>query len=176
MNRKNIFKTGLGFGIVMAIFFILQDVFTNDNLTSEEILKSIASGIIGGIVAGSLFGWLMGLFGKSKFINETTMIDTDPGEEILFQTAANHFKGLEGVGGKLYLTNKRLIFKSHQLNIQNHQLSISLPEIEAAGRYKTLGLVNNGLAITTKQNTTEKFVVDQVEEWLKHLTGRKNGL
>ena len=160
----------------MTIFFILQDVLTNENLTSKEMLKFVVSGIIGGIVAGSLFGWLMGLFGRSKFIDRTTRIDTDPGEEILFQTAANYFKGVEAVGGKLFLTNKRLIFKSHKLNIQNHQLSISLPDIESTGRYKTLGLVNNGLAITSKQNTTEKFVVDQVEEWLQHLPGFKNSL
>ncbi len=173
---KKIFKAGLGFGIVMAIFFILQDVLTNENFTSKEILKSVVLGIIGGAVAGSLFGWLMGLFSKSKFVQKTTRVDTGPGEEILFQTAANHFKGVEAVGGKLFLTNKRLIFKSHKLNIQNHQLSISLPDIDRNDRYKTLGLVNNGQAITTKQNVTEKFVVDRVEEWLQHLAGSKNSL
>lgn len=113
---------------------------------------------------------------NQKFVSETTKIDTEPDENILFQTPANHFKGAEGVGGKLYLTSKHLIFKSHKLNIQNHQLSINLTDIYHVDRYKTLGLINKGLSIITKQNTTEKFVVEQVNEWQRQLAYRKNGL
>jgi len=176
MNKRNRFRAGLSFGIGMTVFFILQNLLTNDNQTSKEIIKSVISGTIAGIISGFLFGWLMGLFSKSKFVKETTNVDTNPDEDILFQTPANHFIGVEGVGGKLYLTTKRLIFKSHKLNIQNHELSISLENINSADSYKILGVVNNGLAIITKQNTTEKFVVEQVDEWLKQLANRKNGL
>lgn len=118
---------------------------------------------------------MTGLFAKSKFVSQTTKIDIDPDENIMFETPANHFKGIEGVGGRLYLTNRRLIFKSHKLNIQNHQLSIDLSDIKHVDRYKTLGLVNNGLVITIITDKTEKFVVEKVEEWVKLLT-EKNGL
>lgn len=176
MNKKNRFKAGLIFGIVMAVFFILQNLLANDYNTSKEITASVVSGLIIGVISGLLFGWLMGLFINSKFVKKTTKVDTEPGENILFQTPANHFKGIEGVGGKLYLTNKRLIFKSHKLNIQNHQLSIELTDINNVGRYKTLGLMNNGLSIMTNQNKTEKFVVEQVDEWIKLLADRKDGI
>jgi hypothetical protein len=169
MNKKNRFKAGLRFGIVMTVFFILLNLLTNDNHTFKEILGSVASGIIAGLISGFLFGWIMGLFIKSKFVKETTKIETGHDEKILFQTPANHFKGIEAVGGKLYLTNDRLIFKSHKLNIQNHQLSITLAAINTFERYKILGVVNNGLSIITNHNTTEKFVVEQVEEWVKQL-------
>lgn len=102
-------------------------------------------------------------------------IDTQADETILFDTGANHFKGAEGVGGKLYLTTKRLVFKSHKFNIQNHELSISLSDIDKVDRYKTLGLVNNGLSVKTVDNKTEKFVVQKIDEWLNQLT-EKNGL
>lgn len=39
-------------------------------------------------------------------------------EKIVRRNRANHIKPLEGVGGKLFLTNFRLIFKSHFFNIQ----------------------------------------------------------
>ncbi|ANE53547.1 hypothetical protein SY85_16480 [Flavisolibacter tropicus] len=94
---------------------------------------------------------------------------------MLFETGANHFKGAEGVGGKLYLTNKRLVFKSHKYNIQNHELSMRLSDIDKADRYKTLGIVNNGLAVTTAGGTIEKFVVQQPDQWLSQLT-EKSGL
>lgn len=172
MNKINRFKAGLGFGIAMAIYFIISRLWINDIHTSTEILKSVVTGVIAGAVSGFLFGWMIGLFAKSKFVKESVNIETITGEDILFETPANHFKGLEGVGGKLYLTNKRVIFKSHKLNLQNHQLSINLSDISGAERYKTLGIINNGLAINTRENTTEKFVVESAEEWIKQLANK----
>lgn len=174
MNKKNKYKAGLSFGIGMTVFFILQNFLTNDNHSAKEITKSIVSGSIAGVVSGVLFGWLMGLFSKSKLVNDTSKIDTEPDEAILFQTPANHFRGIEGVGGKLYLTTERLIFKSHKFNIQNHQLSINLTDINHVNRFKTLGVVNNGLSIITNQKTKEKFVVEQVNEWVNRLTNREH--
>ena len=176
MNKRNRFRAGLSFGIGMTVFFILENLLTNDTHTSKEIIKIVVSGLIEGVISGVLFGWIIGLFGKSKFVNETTKVDTEPGENISFQTPANHFKGIEAVGGKLYLTNKRLIFKSHKLNIQNHQLDINLTEINSVGRYNTLGVIDNGLSVITNQNKTEKFVVEQVDEWVTQLKDKKNGL
>jgi len=175
MNKKNRFRAGLSFGIGMTVFFILQNLVTNDNQTTNQVLKSIVAGLVAGAIAGVLFGWLIGLFSKSKFVSQTTRIDTEQGENILFETPANHFKGIEGVGGKLFLTDKRIVFKSHKLNIQNHQLSIPLTDVNNVGRYKTLGMINNGLSITTVNDKTEKFVVEQVEDWVTFLT-KKNDL
>ena len=140
---------------------------SHSNLTIKEITISIISGLIGGTLSEFLFRWTMGLLGKHSM--KDIKLDTEPDERILFDTGANHLKGVEGVGGKLYLTNKRLVFKSHKFNIQNHLLSINLSDIYKIERHKTLGLVNNGLTLTTKQNKTEKFAVQQIDEWLNEL-------
>ena len=175
MNIKAKFKSGLSFGIAMATLFILDGLFAQDDLTTKRVVIIILSACLGGAVAGLLFGWLIGVFTTSKFVTNTTKIDVDSDENILFETGANHFKGVEGVGGKLYLTNKRLVFKSHRLNIQNHLLSINSDDIKDVDSYKTLGLLNNGLSITTLSEKTEKFVVEKVEEWVK-LLKEKNDL
>ena len=175
MDKKAKIKAGLFFGTTMTIFFVLQNLLTHSNLTAKDITISIGSGVFGGALSGLLFGWLMGLFANSKRLTKDTKIDIQTDEIILFETGANHFKGAEGVGGKLYLTNNRLVFKSHKFNIQNHELSINLPDIDKVDRYKTLGLANNGLSVTTIDNKTEKFVVQQIDEWLNQLT-EKNGL
>jgi phosphate/sulfate permease len=174
MKKTNRFRAGLIFGISMAIFNVGWNLVIDNNYTSEHLIKLIVSGLIGGAIAGLLFGWLIGIFLKSKIINTTSKIETESDESVLFETPANHFKGIEAVGGRLYLTNKRLIFKSHKLNIQVHELSIDLGEIKSADRHKTLGLVNNGLSITTSQSVTEKFVVEQVEEWVNLLTVKRS--
>jgi hypothetical protein len=170
MDKKIKIKAGLIFGFAMTIFFILQDLLTHDNLTTKNIIIFIVSGLFGGALAGLLFGWLMSLVVNSKFLTQRTKINIEPNETILFETSANHFKGAEAVGGKLYLTNKRLVFKSHKFNIQNHELSISLSDIDKVDRYKTLGLVNNSLLITTTDGKIEKFVVQQPNEWVNYLT------
>ena len=175
MDKKNKIKAGIIFGIVSTIFFILQDLLTHENLTTKSIIIFIISALVGGALAGLLFGWLMGLFANSKLFTQGTKIDTEPGETILFETGANHFKGIEAVGGKLYLTTRRLVFKSHKFNIQNHELSMRLSDIEKVDRYKTAGIVNNGLAVTTTRGVIEKFVVQQPDQWLSLLT-EKNGL
>lgn len=169
MDKKKRFRSGLGFGVAMAVYFTLQNIWSAEELGSNTVFKAIAVGLVSGAVAGLLFGWLMGLFAKSKFVTQSTRIETEPGETILFESPANHFKGIEGVGGKLYLTNRRLVFKSHKLNIQAHELAINLADIRDAKRHKSLGIVNNGLSILTSTNVTEKFVVEQAGEWVKQL-------
>lgn len=167
MDKKTKINAGLFFGIAMAIYFILHDLLTHSDLTTKDVIISILSGLFGGALNGLLFGWLMGLFAKR--LTKDIKIDTKADEIILFDTGANHFKGAEAVGGKLYLTNKRLVFKSHKFNIQNHELSINLSDIYKVDRYKTLGLVNNGLSVATDGNKKEKFVVQQIDEWLNQL-------
>src|SRR5690242_11829987 len=149
MDKKAKIRSGLFFGVAMTIFFIVQDLLTHSHLTAKDVIISIISALIGGALSGLLFGWLLGLFINSRLWTKGTKIDTDADETILFDTGANHFKGAEAVGGKLYLTNKRLVFKSHKFNIQNHELSINLFDIDKFDRYKTLGLVNNGLSVAT---------------------------
>jgi len=175
MDKKSKIKTGLIFGIAMTAFFILQDLLTHDDLSTKNVIISIFSGLFGGVLAGLLFGWLMGWFSNSKFFTKGTKIDIAIDENILFETPANHFKGVEAVGGKLYLTNQRLVFKSHKLNIQRHQLIMNISDIQKVSRYRTMGLVDNGLSVTTINGSTDKFVVQQADEWFIYLTD-KNGL
>lgn len=168
MKKFNL-KSAIAFGIGLSIMFIIQNLWTSEPYTTELVLRAIFDGIIPGIISGFLFGLLTGWFASSKSVTSATKIDLHAGEDIVFQTGANHFKGMEGVGGRLYLTNKRLAFKSHKLNVQIHELSIPLTDVLQVERYKSLGLINNGLAVTTHVRT-EKFVVETPEVWLEKLT------
>ena len=171
MNSK--VKPGVFFGVIMSVSFIVENLLVHDNPTSKEILRFVISGLVGGIISGLFFGyftsWFLKKFTNSKFVNDTTKIELDSDEKIIFQSGANHFKGLEAVGGKLYLTNKRLVFKSHKLNVQNHELTINLSDISKRESFKPLRLTNNGLCILTAKNTREKFVVEKREQWLSFL-------
>ena len=175
MDKKNQIKAGVIFGSVMTVFFLLQTLFTSHDLDTKHVLIHVIAAVFWGATVGFLYAWSVGKFARSGLIDKQTRITTEPGETILFDTLANHFKSIEGVGGKLYLTNKRLVFKSHKINFQKHQLSINLSDIQKVDRYRPLGIANNGLLIKTANNKTEKFVVEQREEWMDQLT-KKNTL
>ena len=174
MNKRNQIRPGLIFGITIALIFILQDILRHGDLSTKNIIMVIASSLFGGAIGGIIFGWMLGAWTDSRFLLKGAHIAIDANETIIFTTGANHIQGVEGVGGKLYLTNKRLIFQSHNFNIQNHEFSIRLSEIEKVKRYDTFGIVNNGLMVTTVHNSIEKFVVQEPEEWLNHFNKKKS--
>ena len=80
-------------------------------------------------------------------------------EQLYFNKLANLFRGHEAVGGKLKITNKRLVFKSHSLNIQTGITEIYIEEIIEVKKRNTLGLVPNGMSIIVKDRTEYRFVI-----------------
>jgi hypothetical protein len=101
-------------------------------------------------------------------------VDIESGEQVVKEAGANHFKGLEGVGGKLVLTDKRLIFKSHKYNVQNHQDTYGLNQIDTVLKTKTLNTISNGLTIGLRDQRTERFVIDRPEEWVECIERQKS--
>lgn len=85
--------------------------------------------------------------------------------KLILSAPANHFKGIESVGGNLHLYEDRLQFQSHGFNIQNQMTMIPLEQIAEVGFYNTLGLIPNGLKVITKEGKTEKFVIGKRKIW-----------
>jgi len=52
------------------------------------------------------------------------------GETIIKEGLGNLQRGIETVGGKLYLTNRRLIFEAHSFNIQSGTSEIPLSFVQ----------------------------------------------
>jgi hypothetical protein len=169
MDTKSKRNVAIGLGLPMSLLFIVQHLLMEENPTTTMIISSIVAGLVMGGLSGLLSSWLLARFLKSKFVADGTKMKPEPGETVLFETPANHLKGIKGAGGKLYVTDRRLLFKPHKLNVENHVFELGLTEIKNVSRYKTLGFVDNGLSIATIDNTTERFVVEQVDQWIKHL-------
>jgi len=159
-NIKNVFLTGVAFGIGMAIFFSFE--------------TGIKHGIIAGAIAGILFGIVVSIFmahQTKKFQKNRPIIEN---ENIIKDGPANHFKKIEGVGGWIYLTDKKFIFKSHSFNIQRHESVIPIQEIKEAKAVLTMGLIPNGLQIITVNGNRERFVVNGRKDWVNKITELKN--
>lgn len=159
--------TALTFGVP---WIILMVVF-NSIIKGEFTLGILVSTTIGGLVAGLLFALTMQY--AAKGLVKKVVMNVADDEQIIKEGSANHFKGREGVGGKLVLTNRRLIFKSHQFNMQNHQQTFNLDQIEGVRTTKTLKILENGLTLDLVNNVSHKFIVDEPTDWVDKISNQR---
>lgn len=80
------------------------------------------------------------------------------GEQVELQKVATHFMGIEAVGGKVFVTNMRVVFKTHDMNIQSTELSIPFSEIKSVEYRNTAGMIPNGMKIVLKTGEEKKFI------------------
>jgi hypothetical protein len=95
-------------------------------------------------------------------------------EAVLKQGGASHFKGIEAVGGKLFLTDSRLVFKSHRFNIQVHQEAYPLVDIIAVEPRRGLSLVGDGLSVMLSDGREERFVVFGRRDWITQILAARD--
>ena len=134
-------------------------------------ISILLSTAVAGLVAGLIFSFIIDY--SATRLYKKNIVSIDEGETVIKEGGANHFKGSAGVGGKFVLTNKRLIFKSHKSNLQNHQETYDLSQLVSARATKTLNLFNNGLTIELTDNEIHKFVVDEPDKWVSALDQQK---
>jgi len=86
--------------------------------------------------------------------------------------AANFFRGVESVGGKIYFDETGFTFKSHRFNLQKGETRIDYPSIILIKRRNTLGIVPNGISVFTEGGFEHKFVINNREEVIEFLTAQ----
>ena len=99
-----------------------------------------------------------------------TEIEMMNGETIIKEGAANLQKNIETVGGNLRLTNRRLVFKAHKLNVQGGVTELDLADVQSCRPCwtKFLGLIPmfpNSLAVYTKHGKEYRFVLFNRHAW-----------
>ena len=97
-------------------------------------------------------------------------IELRPTERLIKEGGASLQRGLETVGGRLFLTNTRLFFQSHALNVQTGPTEIGLAQVRGTERRfsKFLGLVPlfpNSLAVLTASGAEYSFILFGRADW-----------
>lgn len=169
-TMKSALVSGSAFGAGCVI--ILSPGFVILAVVGHPIVSVALAGFIFAIT-GLPFGVAMALFGAYQRKRFLAMDLVPSHETLIHQGAANHFMGLEGVGGWLYLTDQALRFKSHQVNIQRHEVTIPVCEISEAIPCRTAGIFPNGLRVTTKDGRSERFVLNGRRKWSSAITRAK---
>lgn len=147
--------SGLVFGTIIGVYCYAT------NKKEIAIVLSIFC-----FIAFSILSYLR-IFSKIDFSEEFEKIDK---KSIIYSGLASHFKDNISVGGTLYLLENKIIFQTNAINfIKRHQKIIELNEIDKTDFRKTMGLINNGIFIKTKDNVMEEFVVNKRETWKEQI-------
>jgi hypothetical protein len=94
---------------------------------------------------------------------------------ILVTAGANLWRGAEAVGGRLTLRRAGLEFRAHVFSRQPEPLEIPVDEIVEVRRTRTMGIIPNGLAVTTKLGLEIRFVVGDRDRFIKEITKLTKG-
>lgn len=170
-------KVSLKFKVVTSILsgaFYTGALYLLNNYLDEPMYNSTTLAIQGvsfGLFFGFGFPFLMKKYGKKAISSagKSIEIKLSENEIVDYEGPANLFRGVESVGGKLFLTTKRVIFKSHKLNIQTGETDIEYSSISEVHPRKTGGIIDNGIRIKTHDGKDFDLVVNDRENWLAKL-------
>jgi hypothetical protein len=163
MFSKEFWTVAMGFGIPMCILMTLFMGFTG-----EFSLKILVANLIGYlIVGGPLFATTLVLFARYSFKKITISIPEN--ETLIKEYGANLFRGKEGVGGKIALTDKSILFKSHKVNIQRGETVVFMEDITGFEiNNRIFNLLNNEITLSTTDKDY-RFIIQEREEFVKEL-------
>ena len=95
-------------------------------------------------------------------------------EKILADKPANLYRGIEGVGGRIKVTIKSIIFTPHAFNIQKVVTEFHISSIKKIERANSLFFIKNKMIVILESGVVHKFVVsgresliDTIEEQMK---------
>lgn len=87
-----------------------------------------------------------------------------PGEEILQDVGANLKRGIEWAGGRLRITNQRLLFEAHLLNLQSQVAEIPLRNIRHVHKDSVLLGLRSIVVVEVENGPIYQFVVNNVPQ------------
>lgn len=169
LNWKYRIISAILIGLLYVGILMIFDYFSDEKLYSLNSL--IFQGIFFGVFMGLGFPYVTEKFGTrfTSQIGKNIKPELTQDENIEIEGPANLFRGMEGVGGKLFLTNKKVVFKSHKINIQKGQTDMLYENITEILKRKTAKLIDNGIRIKTNDGNKFDFVVNEREKWIEKL-------
>jgi hypothetical protein len=100
-----------------------------------------------------------------------------PGETLIREGGASLQRGVEVVGGRLFLTNQRLLFEPHAITFQRDAVETPLSDIEAlvplwTKLFGLLPIVPNVVGLKTFSGADLEFLVFSRKAWLEAIAGQ----
>lgn len=129
-----------------------------------QLLRGVVLFALGGVAFGTIMGGVLLLATRKARKDSAALLagaGLEPGERVLEDGPANRQQKV-AVGGWLYLTDRRLIFRPHGMNLGfGSPLDLPLGQIAEVSPYNVAWILPTGLAVARRDGATERFVVWQ---------------
>lgn len=154
--------TGCALNLILIMsntaVFAYMDLFS---ISEEHLGLSLAIlHTFPGLIVAAIIGFI--------FKPKKGPITVDAGQ-IVYNGNANCFLDGVAIGGRLYLSQDKLIFRSHALNMVDHNVEVPLKGIAHTKTYNVSGWAPTGLEILLKDGRNEKFVVNKRSVWISNI-------
>lgn len=134
------------------------------------ILGTSTRSVVFGLVCGALFLVFIIPF-RRWFTRRQSALARAAGpdfgaESVIVEGPANHFRGIEAVGGYLLVTDRRVHFTAHSMNVQSEPWTCSLSDIDDVRNVRLLGIIDKGLQFSLPGSSPQRFVVHDGRRWV----------
>ncbi len=159
---KNFIFNGLTYGIIFSVLGFIGSYYTFNLPFKNAVLNSLPIGILAFVANGLL----QSRFTKSSKALNAITISLEDSESLNFAAPANHTIDDHLYSGKLFLTEKRLIFKS----FKHKEYSWPLTDLNYFNFHKSIFNAGGDLIIETVSQSKLVFEVDEIRKWRKAIT------
>ncbi len=166
--KKRLLIIAFASALYASLLFVFDWIVPAIDYTATSIAFQ---GVFFGVLFGLVFPYALNKLVKKVMPadGEELRLTLPEGVQIEREGFANLFKGIEAVGGKLFITKQGLMFRAHSFNIQKGSTDIRYQEIVSVHKRKTGGLVDNGMRVSTRDGKKYDFVLNERDEWVRKL-------
>jgi hypothetical protein len=86
-------------------------------------------------------------------------MELEAGETVVLEKAANIRKAMEYAGGRVRVTNQRVLLEPHAINLDSQPAAIPLSDIAKVETYSQFGFIPTGVRLTMKDGSQQHFIV-----------------
>lgn len=147
--------------IALATLGIVISTLYNDLIPNEMFLMGICMGVLFMVLAGTL---------TKRWLNRSIKLkDLAAGEEILLEEGSTYFKKYQSESGKLFLTNRRLVFYGKGVfRPSTTRITLKKSQIRMVAEYNR-AMLPTGFQVKDKDGTVHAFAVDDRAAWIEKL-------
>lgn len=164
--KNSFLRMALGSAVLWAIIWIGIKSAENNGFTTTILWASIGRGLFMGISWALIMKWMSG----DPYKHVKLKLESE--ETVVKEGGANLIPVNKGEGGKLAVTNRRLLFKGQRYDTRDFQFVIEFDKIESIRTHKSWKLLKNELHIAMIDGTTFRFAVDHPVQWLSAIEGQ----
>jgi hypothetical protein len=156
---KRIFCNGLAYGIVFFVLSFLLGYFSFRMPLNKSLLVSTPIAVFALLLNGLFYS----RFAKSSKKLQNISIQFYHLEKLKLESPANHTINEHLIAGKLFLTDKRLIFKSYKQD----EHAWSLHTLHSMEFYPSIFIAGGEFIIRDETGNRLVFEVDDIKIWKK---------